>query len=452
MNITFSSVGRMDWGFGNPNITAALIVSLFLLAWLPAFLLRKGFWFSLPASTFLGVCLIHTMSRGGILGGIVGLGLLIYFAPRPWPRSRLVAASVCIWITIFGTVFFNTHKRIGQGITNEDMSISNRLTVWQAAPQMLAANPKGWGWNKSGQAYMDWFQPLDREEQYGSLVNTHLSKIVELGIVGGSIYLFAWSLALILSWPTTQKRWRAVPFAILAGFGTAAIFTNMAREPLVWIVPACSLLWVIADIAISRTPLNLRLVVASSTLSIALLLVLYLIGLRSPSSLYVVNNAISLGPKPPQLWLLASRDKLGSSYPRKLRRFISDHSSTVSVAVAESVQDLPKEIETPLLIARDTTDEERSLFIRSAKQNIVLIMPNFPPLKTNSNQPMFAIFGEFSHSPFVSSWKMIDRYRMLQGVGDFIPNWTEIVHEFLNQEKHTVDSGIIPVAEHDNQE
>ena len=434
MNITFNSVGRMDWGFGNPNITAALIVSLFVLAWLPAFLFRKGFWFSLPASTLLGVCLIHTMSRGGILGGIVGLGLLIYFAPRPWPRSRLVAASVCIWITIFGTIFFNAHKRIGQGIAKEDMSISNRLTVWQAAPQMLAANPGGWGWNKSGQAYMDWFQPLDRDEQYGSLVNTHLSKIVELGIFGGSLYMFIWSWALILCWPTAQKRWRIVPFGIWTGFGIAAIFTNMAREPLVWIVPILSLLGVIVDSIISRPPLNLRPIAAAMTLGVGLPLFLYLVGLRSPTSLHVQNDAIFLGSKPPQLWLLGSRDKLGNSYPRKLRKFISDLPNPVSIAVTESVKGLPNNIETRLLIAKDTTLEERSIVLSKAKQKIVLVAPNFSPLEANSNQSMSAVFGEFSSSPFVSSWKMNDRYRMLKGTGDFIPNWTKIAHDYLDQE------------------
>ncbi len=84
----FNGVWRLDWGLGNPNKTAALIVELMVAVWLLAYAWKWGFWMSLGFFTMLGGCLIHTFSRGGLAALIAGMLPLIVFASRPWSLSK----------------------------------------------------------------------------------------------------------------------------------------------------------------------------------------------------------------------------------------------------------------------------------------------------------------------------------------------------------------------------
>ncbi|MBE2203747.1 MAG: O-antigen ligase family protein [Chthoniobacterales bacterium] len=427
MNLTFNGVWRMDWGFGNPNITAAFIVCLLVLAWLPAFLWRRGFWLSLLISIALGICLVHTMSRGGILGGFVGLATLALLAPRPWPAKRLLAAGLGIWIVILGVFWLNAHERFGQGIVQEDKSISHRLAIWRCSPQMLAANPQGWGWNESGQAYMDWFQPLDRHENYGSLVNTHLSKVVELGIFGGSLYLFLWATVLLAGWPSEGSRWRAVPFAILAGFGTAALFTNMARDPSVWILPALCVAAIFVDRLFRREAPNWGHIFAAGLACFSVVFALYFIG-KSGERIVSVSNKVAFVGGNPEYWIVMDAEKF-RSYPRHLRKFLAEHPGT-SFAVVKSVLDLPdnpqkgtKKPGTPVLIMKDTDVQERGMLLKKVT-SATFLAPQFTPSELPDQLQAQAIYGEFSNSRYAVFWDEQKLSRRIPGISDFIPDWT----------------------------
>ena len=70
----YNGVKRLDWGFGNPNITAGLIATLLMAVWGLAFIHRYGFWPALVGFTALGICLIQTASRGGLVAAILGRG------------------------------------------------------------------------------------------------------------------------------------------------------------------------------------------------------------------------------------------------------------------------------------------------------------------------------------------------------------------------------------------
>ena len=81
----------MDWGLGNPNKTAILIGCLLILAWLPVRKERWGFWLTWALTLGLGICLIHTYSRGGLVdgGGFGrGFGAFAGFAARKVDSAR----------------------------------------------------------------------------------------------------------------------------------------------------------------------------------------------------------------------------------------------------------------------------------------------------------------------------------------------------------------------------
>ena len=99
------------------------------------------------------------------------------------------------------SIFLQAHKRYGQGVATEDRSISNRFELWKAAPTMMVDAPSGWGGGKSGQAYMNWYQPLDQHEAYRTLVNSHLTWLVELGWLGRFVYLTGWFTVFLMCFP-----------------------------------------------------------------------------------------------------------------------------------------------------------------------------------------------------------------------------------------------------------
>jgi len=172
---------RMDWGFGNPNKTATLLVLLMLAVWFLPYLRRWGFWVSLALFVVLGVCLVLTESRGGLAGLLVGGLFLVAWAPRPFPMKRtLTIFAACAGLGAF-VLILGSQSRYEEAVTGDDLSIQNRLLIWKQVPTMLVDAPLGWGFGKSGDAYMQWYQPVTRGEGYRTLVNSHFTWLVETG-------------------------------------------------------------------------------------------------------------------------------------------------------------------------------------------------------------------------------------------------------------------------------
>src|ERR1043165_8475617 len=90
--LIMATAPRLDWGFGNPNKTATLIATIMLAVWvlpkLASFASQRMnelfFWLTLTLSVTLGVPLILTESRGGIVAFLAGLMVLALHAPRPY--------------------------------------------------------------------------------------------------------------------------------------------------------------------------------------------------------------------------------------------------------------------------------------------------------------------------------------------------------------------------------
>lgn len=141
MDIYFHGFWRMDWGLGNPNKTAALIATLMIAVWALAYIRKWGFWIALGLFTGLGICLIHTFSRGGMVALGAGLLPLLWQAPRPWPWKQIAATAAAVWIMTGVSVFLQADNRYLQGLIKEDRSITHRLEIWEKTPRMMVDAP-----------------------------------------------------------------------------------------------------------------------------------------------------------------------------------------------------------------------------------------------------------------------------------------------------------------------
>jgi len=426
-DIFFQGFWRMDWGLGNPNKTASLIAILMVAVWSFAYLRSRLFWLSLALFSALGICLVHTFSRGGVVAAFCGLLPMIVCLRRPWPIKRIVGVILAFSLILSASMYLQAHERYAQGIGAEDRSISNRFVLWKAAPTMMVNAPGGWGIGQSGKAYMDWYQPLDRNESYRTLVNSHLTWLVEFGWPARFLYIFGWLAVFLLCWPTQQNRWLSIPLGIWITLFTGASFSSVAESIWLWIVPAIALVWVI--VWRTRTPAwpDKRTWLIPPALAAATLISIILVA--PPSAVRKVGNALLAGEGVPATWVVVDPKVLGKSYPRPLREYLS-RNPRLACGLVEEFDDLPHGALTDVIVL--TGQPERSRQIDEKLQSVkslTLLNPAFSPsgraLPKGAN--IRVVVGEFAQTSSSSDWRSITNVDILVGVGDFISDWPRIV-------------------------
>jgi len=428
-DIYFQGFWRMDWGLGNPNKTAALIATLMVAVWCLAYFRKWGFWISLVLFSGLGICLIHTFSRGGIVAAFLGLAPLLLVLRRPWPWRRVAAAVASIWIIVGASITLQAHERFGQGVLKEDRSISNRFEIWKSAPAMMVDAPGGWGMGKSGQAYMDWYQPLDRAESYRTLVNSHLTWLVEFGWPERFLYVTGWLMVFLMCFPTKKNGWLAVPFGVWVAFFTGAFFTSVAESVWLWIVPILALAWVLGWQIWSRAWPSPKLWVLPPSMAAAACLLLVSLGDHG-SQIQKKGHVVLVGGMRPDCWIVLDKKVLGDKPGRSLRGALPIPGG-ISLGVVENVRDLPQGNLTSVILSGNIPSEDRADAVSRLKsaKSVTLVNPPFFPKEFAMPEEPNVLIGEFSQSPAASAWAEQANTRKLPGVADFLPDWPKAIFE-----------------------
>ena len=435
-DIFFNGIWRMDWGLGNPNKTAALIAELMVAVWGLAYVRKRGFWVAFGLFIVLGGCLIHTFSRGGLIAAFTGLIALIVIVPLPWPLKKCLAISISILLMIAFTFYLNAHERYGQGVFKEDRSVTNRLKVWKTVPAMMVDAPKGWSIGNSGKAYMQWYQPVQHNERYRTLVNSHLTWLVEFNWSQRFLYLFAWAIVFLLCLPTKKSRWYAVPLGIWLSFGTAAFFSSIAESVWLWVVPCLSLAAVIGNrLRITEWP---RLVTwAVPTGVAALFCIIFLMVGKGKTEINGSKDCVVIGKNVPLVWLVVDERTLGNyGFAKSLRKYLAEHPTDRSIGIVQSLTSLPKGeglSGATIIVAGSPEGRNQESMQRLAfsASKLILLAPNYYPQETgiafSAKSSTEVIFGEFSQSPFLVAWEETSKVHRIAGVGDFFPTWPQIV-------------------------
>ncbi|HRJ72364.1 MAG TPA: O-antigen ligase family protein [Terrimicrobiaceae bacterium] len=432
-SLHFNGIWRMDWGLGNPNKTAALIAVLMVAVWAVAYVHRNGFWMALGLFFGLGICLIHTFSRGGLVSAAAGAGVLLIFAPRPWQRRRVIGVCMVLGLLVVFACMIQAPERYGQGLGEEDRSITNRFDVWKSAPAMMADAPGGWGWGNAGEAYMQWYQDPGRRETYRTLVNSHLTWMVEGGWLLRFAYVFSWLVVLMLCVPMRGNPWMSVLLAVWVTFGVAATFSSVAETLWLWLGPGAALLAALIVRMRRRSLPEAKAWAAAGGCAAVVCGMLWLFGAWSAGpAIRFSHGVVFLGSSEPDYWLVPDRKILGKYYGRTLRhsRQRANHPET-SIAIVPSVLVIPEKGAGKIIVAGGGTDEEwRSLQAFAGSRRIVLLAPDRQPFATKHSEPrpsVRAVFGEFSQSRVLASWQAAGNAEIIRGAGDYLPKWSEIV-------------------------
>lgn len=430
----YQGIRRMDWGLGNPNTTAAVIVQLMIAVWGLTVIRRGGFWLALACFTALGYCLLRTFSRGGLLAALAGLIVVAWFTPRPWPRIRILAAV----LAIVGLAAFahrtNVLDRYTQAVRSPDRSVANRIELWRAAPAMMVDAPSGWGLRNAGKAYVQWYQPLDRSTRYRTLVSSHLTWLVEFGWPLRFAYVLSWASVLLLCMPTQRTAWQAVPLGVWVAFGVAAIFSSIAESLWLWLVPCLALFATAAARLRSRHWPRPSAWLGPAAVAGCFCAVIVAAGCGK-TRIHGSMDQVVIGSKTPTTRLVVEEKALGGyEFARTLRRYIADHPMDQTVAITGSLSALPDTLKGSTVVVAGTP-ERRDLgklkTIASSASTLLLIAPAYYPeeagLSPGTPGYVEVLFGEFSQSDHLIAWEKTGRVRRIAAAGDFLPDWPEIV-------------------------
>jgi hypothetical protein len=253
---------RWSFGFENPNKAAVLFacaVPLLWCLWQLAWRLENK-WLKIPAllvtaTGLLGAwyCLIMTYSRGGLVAAAAALFYLIAWAfvemrkrETPWRKQSEVWLSLLlVAILAGGTLWNGLGSRTTEALGN-DASVGNRVELWNSALQMAAENVRGFGTGKSGEQYMQWYQPLDRQEGYRTMVNSYLTFLVEQGWLWSGAVLLGFVMFWVWTRPRSGEPVTVALRASVLAFLVAGIFSTTMEDWRLWLIPAtCSVILVI---------------------------------------------------------------------------------------------------------------------------------------------------------------------------------------------------------------
>ena len=205
MEFTFDGIVRQGFGFYNPNHAAAPICAFFPFLWG----WKKYAWIGWILTFLLTIPLVMTYSRTGVL--VLGFELATYFIISKTKNWKLIAAIAggILLILFIGGIF---------GRFALDKAVSNRPEIWLAGLKLYAVNPLGVGLSNSGMVVSNF---MLEDIQCRTLVNSHLTLLVEFGIIAGFFWLSFISYALF-SGVKKPRTWCAV-----AGLAISAISASI---------------------------------------------------------------------------------------------------------------------------------------------------------------------------------------------------------------------------------
>lgn len=412
----------MDWGLGNPNKTAALIACLMVGLWILAYFQKWAFWMALIGFTGLGICLVHTFSRGGFVALVVGLVPVLWMAPRPWPWKQIAGVVAAVGVIMGFSIYLHAHERVAQGLVQEDRSVTNRLDLWSYAPTMMLDAPGGWGIGNSGKAFMEWYQPLDRNETYRTMVSSHLTWLVEFGWPGRLLYFSGWMAIFAICLPSS--RWLAVPCGVWLAFLVSAAFSSVAEEQWLWIVPGLFLLGALSwRLRTSVWPAPVAWLALPVTALLALLAVTFT---SQNSEIRKEGSKTFMGEGKPTVWVVMDESVLGSSSGKLLRRYQKE-SAGLCIGIVRDLQDLPDVSGTMVILTGQFAAEPAEAdFTRLAEaDSILLVNPSVFRQEVSGivHKRLVIVVGDFAQSAAADSWMPGNRSLSLPGTGVFVPDW-----------------------------
>lgn len=450
-------VGRRI-GYENPNKGGCLMAEIALVAVAVLFFARRKWLKALGAAAAVAsfAMLVQTQSRGAFVALV--LGVLMLAAPRvrslfSWRRLLIAAGIVCIAAIVL--VMSGVGTRFSSGLVNASSpSDALRVKIMKAAPAMMVDAPHGWGFGRSGWSYANWYQAPDEFRVVRTLVNSHLTWLVEFGWCGRVVYLGCLFALMFVLLYVAKCGGNPLPLALFAEFFTAGLFNSVMEAPTLWLLPCASLALLFLPPA--RQAITVRKTVAATAagfiLAGILVATLAYIGsktrhvpLRAKSGGVVVNGRSA------KTWVVDDNVVLGRGFlGRELRMFYATFPNTPPIGVVWRIEDVPEDVENIVVAGRRCEDFvaafESDHGIAERFASITFISPPFAAstLPTAlSGRPSFRVLqGELAVRLTPDAANPPPFLTVVPGAELYIPGWMGIVisKKGLPENKNTNDN------------
>lgn len=250
---------------------------------------------------------------------------------------------------VFGALenFECSANRISPEYINNDGSTSGRIALWMGGLKMVAQAPVyGWGVDKSGEEYINWYQDFSDERKYAGMVNSYLHVAVERGLPA----LFAALSILAFLFFADFRLWRKNGDLFVLALGLALLSLCVSNIfSTLWIVSSIRYTGItVAAVSVIYAIFKGRKILAFAKIAIlsiasaaSICLCLYLAGLAlQPKFISKHSDHITLTPDRPtdkRIAVIADKDTFGEYFGKTLR-------NTYVKAKPETVLDIYYEI------------------------------------------------------------------------------------------------------------
>ncbi len=386
---------RLQWPFINPNENGCLFATMALLS--VALFFFRSRWIRIAGGLVFvaaSALLVSTASRGAMLALVAGLAPVFAFKCRTALRSKALWALAAI-VILSAVVWFGTHnsKLLTRGLRGKSTwSNQVRLEMWKAAPQMMVEAPGGWAFARAGLGYFSWYQDLGNLTMTGSLMNEHLTRLVDYGWKARVGYVFAWVFGLTLLFGAAWRTRNAVPFGMWLAFAVAGWFNPVFVNWKLWIVP-----WASVGLFLCARPwrvFSLRFLLFTALGGVlaaaGLLAAIYAVGSRSPDRgfpIRVAKGRVCVNGDNPRTWIVDDGKALGGIMAcRDIRGWYVYRPETQPVGYVRDVKRLPSGKIHRLVLAGEAGEawmrrmSDGGLEMqRNPPDEVVFISPTFPP-------------------------------------------------------------------------
>ena len=440
MGGVISQIGlqRLDWfGFGvsSANRTGAFIACLIVAIWiLFSFRLKWLSALAWIASIALFYFLVQTASRGAIISLVCAGIFFLYFSGLKFEKNTVL--SVLLWC-ICAILFFSQSRlpnRMGEMLAFQSSSANCRMDIYISGLKMLTDAPYGLEDSESPIGiYMKWYQSVHDPETYLSMINSHLEFLCANSLLPRFVYICLWTLAFILLFPYPRDIVPAACSSVWICFALCAMFSNVANYWVLWIVPL-SLLLIGAYYnreRLKKSFFYFSVLLVSLTAFVALHIISYLLPKDAPLRFYRDGDVL-VGEGKPHILLFGPSEKiLGAHYGKEIANIQKNKRSSTLVSI-----NLPRSYVDKLIISSPLSEGPANY---NAKEIIFLNVPPPAGISKYSGSRIISIVGTFSDWRTRRAWENIVNkngskieLRILEGVADYVPNWTELISDEAN--------------------
>ena len=435
--------GRLRIVYRNPNKGGCLMAEVALLA-LALLLLARRWWMKAiggVAAAAAFFALVLTQSRSAFVAFVMGAAILAAFRARAlftWRRFFIAAGIVCVAAAVLA--FSGVGTRFTTGLVNtSDASDALRVKIVKTAPAMMVDAPGGWGLGLSGSAYANWYQAPNEFRAVRTLVNSHLTWLVELGWCGRVAYICGLFAFMFILFGAAKRGASPLPLALFAAFFAAGLFNSVMEAPMLWFIPCASLVFLLAPAA--RSALTVRrtaiAVAGGFALSCVAVVAIACVGQKTDRvPLKADHGRVVVNGRSAKAWVVDDNAVLGRGFlGRELRMFFAAFPQTPPIGVAWKVEDIPEEARDIVVAGKRCVDFveafNRDPSIAGRFESITFISPPFAassvPEALSSQAGFKVVQGELAVCRTQDAENPPPFLTVVPGAELYIPGWMRLV-------------------------